>query len=279
LAIHEIDYREERNHVKPGIMRGLTTDPMLRRLSIGLLASALSNSYVQARPVQATISCAAPVTGQYLIVSQGLRGQEPMGSLQLETWLPDGSVSGIRFLRVGRSYSETTYEGRWELESDCGLTVTRDQAGQESKVLLTAKGLPRFGLSNRIGDVVREQWMAQPDRRCEPESMNGSFLSQQRGSSLAASSWKANAVIQRESWTEWQMVGLAVSSYDGTGEVAGYQGRFIQDENCIGRIRQQDDRGATYAYTAILRSDGSGYAYLQTQGDDLTVALVEKSES
>jgi hypothetical protein len=109
--------------------------------------------------------------------------------------------------------------------------------------------------------------------------MNGSFLSQQRGSSLAASSWKANAVIQRESWTEWQMVGLAVSSYDGTGEVAGYQGRFIQDENCIGRIRQQDDRGATYAYTAILRSDGSGYAYLQTQGDDLTVALVEKSES
>ena len=111
-------------------MRGLTTDPMLRRLSIGLLASALSNSYVQARPVQATISCAAPVTGQYLIVSQGLRGQEPMGSLQLETWLPDGSVSGIRFLRVGRSYSETTYEGRWELESDCGLTVTRDQAGQ-----------------------------------------------------------------------------------------------------------------------------------------------------
>ena len=75
------------------------------------------------------------------------------------------------------------------------------------------------------------------------------------------------------------MVGLAVSSYDGAGEVAGYQGQFIQYENCIGRIRQQDDRGATYAYAAILRSDGSGYAYLQTQGDDLTVALVEKSES
>ena len=75
------------------------------------------------------------------------------------------------------------------------------------------------------------------------------------------------------------MVGLAVSSYDGAGEVAGYQSRFIQDENCIGRIRQQDNRGTTYAYTAILRSDGSGYAYLQTKGDDLTVALVEKSAS
>ena len=75
------------------------------------------------------------------------------------------------------------------------------------------------------------------------------------------------------------MVGLAVSSYDGAGEVAGCQGRFIQDENCIDRIRQQDNRGTTYAYTAILRSDGSGYAYLQTKGDDLTIALVEKSAS
>ena len=89
-----------------------------------LLASALSNAFVQARPVQASISCAAPVTGQYLIVSQGLRGRQPMGSLQLETWLPNGSVSGTRFLRVGRTYRETKYEGRWESESDCGLTVT-----------------------------------------------------------------------------------------------------------------------------------------------------------
>ena len=85
LPIHEIDYCEERNQAKLGIMRGLTTEPMLRRLSIGLLASALSNAFVQARPVQATISCAAPVTGQYLIVSQGLRGQQPIGSIQLET--------------------------------------------------------------------------------------------------------------------------------------------------------------------------------------------------
>ena len=73
------------------------------------------------------------------------------------------------------------------------------------------------------------------------------------------------------------MVGLAFSSYDGLEEVAAYQGKFTQDENCIGRIRQQDDQGVTFAYAAILRSDGSGYAYLQTQGDDLTVALVEKS--
>jgi hypothetical protein len=242
-----------------------------------LLVSALSNAFVQAKPVQESIFCAAPKTGQYLMMSQGLRGNQPMGSLQLETWLPNGSVTGTRFLRVGRTYSETKYEGRWELESNCGLTVTRDEPGYESKILLTAQGLPRFGLSNRTGDVVREQWMPQPDRSCEPESMNGSFLSQQRGSTFAVSSWKPNAVIQRESWSGWRMVGLAVSSYDGAGEVAGYHGQFTQKENCVGRIRQQDDRGVTYDYVAILRSDGSGYAYLQTQGDDLTVALVEKS--
>ena len=67
------------------------------------------------------------------------------------------------------------------------------------------------------------------------------------------------------------MAGLAVSSYDGAGEVAAYQGRFLQDDNCVGRIRQQDARGVNYVYAAILRSDGKGYAYLQTQGDDLTV--------
>ena len=71
----------------------LKRPPMLCNLSIVLLASPLSNAFVQAQPVQATISCAAPVTGQYLIVSQGLRGQQPMCSLQLETWLPNGSVS------------------------------------------------------------------------------------------------------------------------------------------------------------------------------------------
>ena len=242
-----------------------------------LLASAVPVALVQAEPLQQSARCAVPAPGQYLIVSQGLRGDQPLGRLQLEEWFPDGAVSGTRFLRVGRTYSETRYQGRWQSESDCGLSVTRDASGSASKVLLTSAGLPRYGLSDRTGDVVRERWIPQPDRRCDPETMNGSFLSQQSGTTFADSSWNANAVIQRESWTGWRMVGLAISSYDGIGEVAAYQGQFTQVDNCIGQIRQQDDRGVTYAYAAILRSDGLGYAYLQTQGDDLTVATVEKS--
>lgn len=241
-----------------------------------LLASAMSapTSYAQALP--SSISCAVPATGQYLVVSKGIRGDQPMGRLQLETWLPDGSVTGKRFLRVGRTYSETDYQGRWELDSVCGLTVTRNEIGSTSQVLLTKQGLPRFGLSSTQGDVVTERWIPQPKRLCKPDAMDGTLLTLQTGKSSIGPSWKPNAVIQQETWTDWQMVGLAISSYDGKGEVAAYQGQFTQDDNCIGRIRQQDDRGVTYAYATILRSDGGGYAYLQTQGDDLTVALVER---
>jgi len=242
-----------------------------------LMAPLCVTAFVRSQPLQGSGACASPAMGEYLIVSEGTRGGQPLGRLQLETWLPDGSVRGTRFLRVGRTYSETQYEGRWESESDCGLLVIRDQAGSNSKVLLTSQGRPRFGLSNRAGDVVTERWLLQPDRACKPEVMNGTFLSKQRGHTFVSASWKPNAVIQQETWTGWRMVGLAFSSYDGAGEVAAYQGKFTQDENCIGRIRQQDDQGVTFAYATILRSDGSGYAYLQTQGDDLTVALVEKS--
>ena len=241
-----------------------------------LMAPLCVSAFANSQPLPGPRTCTAPAMGEYLILSEGVRDGQPLGRLQLEKWLPDGSVLGTRFLRVGRTYSETQYEGRWESESDCGLTVIRDQAGSNSKVLLTAAGLPRFGLSNRTGDVVTERWLPQPDRACKPEFMNGAFLSKQRGHTFASASWKPNAVIQQETWTSWRMVGLALSSYNGAGEVAAYQGKFTQDENCIGRIRQQDDQGVTFAYAAILRSDGLGYAYLQTQGDDLTVALVEK---
>ena len=220
--------------------------------------------------------CAVPRLGSYLVIRQGQRGDSPLGALQLETWLEDGSVRGRRFLRVGRRYSETRYQGRWQNVSACGLTVTRDQQGSGSSVLLSDQGTPRFGISTKVGDVVTEQWLSQPAGACKPSAMDGTVLSRQMGMTFANGAWTPNAVIQRETWSAWQMAGLAVSSYDGAGEVAAYQGRFLQDDNCVGRIRQQDARGVNYVYAAVLRSDGTGYAYLQTQGDDLTVALLDR---
>ena len=220
--------------------------------------------------------CALPRLGSYLVIRQGQRGDAPLGGLQLETWSEDGSVRGRRFLRVGRRYSETRYQGRWQKVSACGLIVTRDLRGSASRVLLTDRGTPRFGISTRVGDVVTEQWLPQPSGVCKPSAMDGTVLSRQMGMTCANGVWGPNAVIQRETWSAWQMAGLAVSSYDGAREVAAYQGRFLQDDNCVGRIRQRDARGVDYVYAAILRSDGMGYAYLQTQGDDLTVALLDR---
>ena len=241
-----------------------------------LVASTIPMLPVRANPTGQPRACSETQTGTYLIVSEGQRAGQPVGRLQLENWAADGSVSGSRFLRLGKTYSETRYSGRWERLSGCALSVMRDSDGSPSNVLLTPQGLPRFGISTRPGDVVTERWIQQPSGRCTPGGMNGTVLSLQRGQSFSRDEWTSNVVIQQETWNDWNMVGLAVSSYAGAGEVAAYQGRFTQDDNCIGRIRQQDARGVTYSYVAILRSDGGGYAYLQTQGDDLTVALLDR---
>ena len=72
------------------------------------------------------------------------------------------------------------------------------------------------------------------------------------------------------------MSGHAISSYSGQFEKATYQGNFARIDNCIGSIKQEDSKGVSYAYVAILRSDGKGYAYLQTQGNALTVAVLDR---
>lgn len=71
------------------------------------------------------------------MIRQGQRGDAPLGGLQLETWSEDGSVRGRRFRRVGRRYSEILHQRRWQKVSACHLTVTRDQQGSASRVLLT----------------------------------------------------------------------------------------------------------------------------------------------
>ncbi len=74
------------------------------------------------------------------------------------------------------------------------------------------------------------------------------------------------------------MSGFATPSYSGKFETATYQANFSQINNCIGRIQQQDAYGVRYNYIAILRPNGKGYAYLQIQGDELTVAVLDHRE-
>ncbi len=223
--------------------------------------------------------CKKPTTGTYLIVSQGSKKDTPIGQLQLEIWNEDGSLSGTRFLREGTKYSETPYTGRWKDIGNCNIKTTRSNDGMDSYVILTPKGEPHFGIIETPGVVASERWFPQSNKPCTKETIIGEVLSLQEGHQFKDGRWQSNRVIQREKWSGWKMSGIATSSYSGKFETAAYQGNFSQINNCIGRIQQQDAYGVRYNYIAILRPNGKGYAYLQIQGNELTVAVLEHRES
>ena len=124
-------------------------------LTAALAAPALVGAL--ARAAEPPAACAAPQPGQYLVVARGSRDGVPVGRLNLETWQADGTVRGRRFLRVGRSYSASSYEGRWFSLGGCGATVNRGDAGPSSQLLLNQAGRPRVGLTMAADTVVSER--------------------------------------------------------------------------------------------------------------------------
>lgn len=245
---------------------------------LGLLFAPFSSEPSKASP-NSDIFCNKPNVGTYLIVSQGSKKDVPIGQLQLETWYVDGSLTGTRFLREGTKYSETPYIGRWKNVGNCDINITRADGGMDSNVILKSNGDPHFGIIGTPGVVASERWFPQSNTSCTKETIVGEVLSLQEGHQFKDGRWQSNRVIQREKWIAWRMSGVAISSYSGKFEVATYQGNFSQINNCIGRIQQQDAYGVRYNYTAILRPNGKGYAYLQTQGDELTVAVLDHINS
>ena len=71
------------------------------------------------------------------------------------------------------------------------------------------------------------------------------------------------------------MNGVALSSYGGVGDTAGYSGRLQLDaRSCWGSVIEKDDKGVAFNYRALVvngRSGARGYLYLQTDPDNLTV--------
>ena len=49
--------------------------------------------------------------------------------------------------------------------------------------------------------------------------------------------------------------------------------------DCLATIRQKDSLGVNYNYRAIVLADGSGYLYLQTDPDDVSVAFLQRLSS
>lgn len=252
-----------------------------------LLSAASTGAVAAAAPAPpADPPCLAPAAGRYVVMQQGSgAGQVPMARLLQETWRADGRIEGLLMERQGRRWREVPYTGQVGAGARCRATIRRTPASdgaegmggaQHAEVVLDGRGRPAYSLDLGLGSVTTGRWWLQAPQACQAESLDGVVLSQQQGWSWRGNRWEANAVVQREVWRGGQVRGVALSSYGGRQEVAGYTGSLRLGPDCLGRLNQTDEEGTGYDYAVVVLSDGSGYLYLQRDPDDLTIGGLER---
>ena len=250
-------------------------------------AGAVPGAPTAARPAQPAttllakpatpVQCAAPRAGRYVVMGDGVAQQDPVARILQETWNPDGSISGIRLERRGRTYREMAYTGRYRSLSLCraGIERTYDSHTSTSQAVLDSSGSPRYSLGTLPDVVVVSRWFAQGSGVCSAALLDGSVLSMQQGRSWKNGLWKPNAVIQNERWRAGSVLGIAISSYGPRIEEATYSGTITVAADCLATVKQTDSLGVAYNYRAVVLADGTGYLYLQTDPDDITVGYLE----
>jgi len=211
-------------------------------------------------------------------MGEGELGGEPIAILLQETWNGDGTLQGVRLERRGRINRESTYTGRFRPISNCRVAIERSYLNtvSTSQAVLDLQGRPRFSLGILPDVLIVTRWFAQPAQACTASLLDGMVVSQQQGRDWRGGKWQLNAVVQREHWRGGQVKGLAISSYGPTVEEATYTGTIAVQPDCLATIQQRDSLGKAYNYRAIVLADGSGYLYLQTDPDDVTVAFLER---
>lgn len=250
-------------------------------------AGAAPGAPTAARPVRrattllakpaAPVECAAPRAGRYVVMGDGVAQKDPVARILQETWNPDGTISGIRMERRGRIYREVAYTGRYRSLSLCraGIERTYDSNISTSQAVLDASGSPRYSLGTLPDVVVVSRWFAQGSGACRASLLDGTVLSMQQGRNWKDGLWRPNAVIQNERWRAGSVLGIAISSYGPRIEEATYSGTITVGADCLATVKQTDSLGVAYNYRAVVLADGSGYLYLQTDPDDLTVGFLE----
>jgi hypothetical protein len=225
----------------------------------------------------APVECAAPRAGRYVVMGDGVAQKDPVARILQETWNPDGTISGIRMERRGRIYREVAYTGRYRSLSLCraGIERTYDSNISTSQAVLDASGSPRYSLGTLPDVVVVSRWFAQGSGACRASLLDGTVLSMQQGRNWKDGLWRPNAVIQNERWRAGSVLGIAISSYGPRIEEATYSGTITVGADCLATVKQNDSLGVAYNYRAVVLADGSGYLYLQTDPDDLTVGFLE----
>jgi hypothetical protein len=210
-------------------------------------------------------------------MGDGVAKTDPVAGILQETWNPDGTISGIRLERRGRIYREVAYTGRYRPLSLCraGIERSYDSNISTSQAVLDASGSPRYSLGTLPDVVVVSRWFAQGSGACRASLLDGTVLSMQQGRNWKDGLWRPNAVIQNERWRAGSVLGIAISSYGPRIEEATYSGTITVGADCLATVKQTDSLGVAYNYRAVVLADGSGYLYLQTDPDDLTVGFLE----
>lgn len=278
-ALRSLNRRRLNPVVVPGLLAILSLAPGA--------AGAAPEAPTAARPARrgtpllpkpaAPVECAAPRAGRYVVMGDGVAQQDPVARILQETWNPDGTISGIRLERRGRIYREVAYSGRYRSLSLCraGIERTYDSHISTSQAVLDASGSPRYSLGTLPDVVVVSRWFVQGSGACRASLLDGTVLSMQQGRSWKNGLWKPNAVIQNERWRAGSVLGIAIASYGPRIEEVTYSGTISVDADCLATVKQTDSLGVAYNYRAVVLADGSGYLYLQTDPDDITVGYLE----
>lgn len=226
----------------------------------------------------AGLHCAAPQPGRYAVMGQGQANGEPVARLLQETWKADGTLQGVRLERRGSRYAEGSYSGSYRAISGCRVAISRSYgtASSPSQAVLDLQGHPRFSLGTLPDVLLISRWYRQPESSCSSALLEGSVVSMQTGHSRKGQGWQPNAVVQHERWQQGQVKGIAVSSYGPTIEESTYKGSITVSPDCLASLREVDSLGNVYNYRALVLADGSGYLYLQTDPDNLTVGALER---
>ena len=224
------------------------------------------------------LACANPQPGRYVVMGQGFAQGEPVARILQETWKPDGSLSGVRLERRGIRYAETTYTGSYRAISQCRVSITRSYgtATSPSQAVLDGAGHPRFSLGTLPDVLLVSRWFNQPSRSCDVSLLNGAVVSMQTGNTRKGNQWEPNAVVQHERWQQGEVSGVAVSSYGPSVVESLYKGTMVVSPDCLATVKEVDSLGVGYNYRAVVLADGSGYLYLQTDPNDLTIGALER---
>jgi hypothetical protein len=197
------------------------------------------------------------------VIGQGEVKGDPVARLLSETWMADGRIRGVLMERRGRTYREMAYTGSYRPISLCRVAIERG-------------GHPRYSLGTMPDVVVASRWFRQSAGTCSASLLDGTVLSSQQGLSWKNGTWQPNAVVQRESWQAGKVRGIAISSFGPTIGEATYKGTISVSPDCLATVVEKDSLGVTYNYRGLVLADGSGYLYLQTDPNELTVAWLER---